>query len=72
MLSDDDVAANADPVPIRVGPVEVSAGCLLGQQAAAGEITAAELGRLWPELVAVRPQKVVFTGGEPAPALGHR
>jgi MoaA/NifB/PqqE/SkfB family radical SAM enzyme len=30
-----------------------------------GEMTAAELGHLWPELVAVRPQKVVFTGGEP-------
>ena len=30
-----------------------------------GELTTAELGRVWPELVAVRPQKVVFTGGEP-------
>jgi len=30
-----------------------------------GEMTAAELGHVWPELVAVRPQKVVFTGGEP-------
>jgi len=30
-----------------------------------GEMTAAELGRMWPELVAVGPQKVVFTGGEP-------
>ena len=29
------------------------------------EMTAAELRGLWPELVAVRPQKVVFTGGEP-------
>lgn len=30
-----------------------------------GEMTAAELARLWRELVALRPQKVVFTGGEP-------
>lgn len=29
------------------------------------EMTAAELRGLWPELVAVRPEKVVFTGGEP-------
>jgi MoaA/NifB/PqqE/SkfB family radical SAM enzyme len=28
-------------------------------------MNAAELGRVWPELVAVRPQKVVLTGGEP-------
>lgn len=30
-----------------------------------GEMTTAELRRLWPQLVAVRPQKVVLTGGEP-------
>lgn len=30
-----------------------------------GEMAASELGRVWPELVAVRPHKVVFTGGEP-------
>jgi MoaA/NifB/PqqE/SkfB family radical SAM enzyme len=29
------------------------------------EMTTNELARLWPELVALRPQKVVFTGGEP-------
>lgn len=29
------------------------------------EMTTAEFTRLWPEIVAVRPQKVVFTGGEP-------
>jgi MoaA/NifB/PqqE/SkfB family radical SAM enzyme len=28
------------------------------------EMTVTEFARLWPELVAVRPQKVVFTGGE--------
>jgi MoaA/NifB/PqqE/SkfB family radical SAM enzyme len=29
------------------------------------EITTEEFARFWPQLVAVRPQKVVFTGGEP-------
>ena len=29
------------------------------------EMTTAEFAGLWPEFVAVRPQKVVFTGGEP-------
>lgn len=29
------------------------------------EMTTADLARLWPEIVEVRPQKVVFTGGEP-------
>lgn len=29
------------------------------------ETTTDEFNRLWPEMVAVRPQKVVFTGGEP-------
>jgi MoaA/NifB/PqqE/SkfB family radical SAM enzyme len=29
------------------------------------EMTTAEFDRLWPEMVALRPQKVVFTGGEP-------
>ncbi len=29
------------------------------------EMTTAEFTRLWPEMVALRPQKVVFTGGEP-------
>lgn len=29
------------------------------------EMTTADLTRLWPEVVALRPQKVVFTGGEP-------
>jgi MoaA/NifB/PqqE/SkfB family radical SAM enzyme len=29
------------------------------------EMTTEEFTRLWPEIVAVRPQKVVFTGGEP-------
>jgi MoaA/NifB/PqqE/SkfB family radical SAM enzyme len=29
------------------------------------EMTTAEFARLWPEMVALRPQKVVFTGGEP-------
>jgi MoaA/NifB/PqqE/SkfB family radical SAM enzyme len=29
------------------------------------EMTTEEFTRLWPQLVAVRPQKVVFTGGEP-------
>jgi MoaA/NifB/PqqE/SkfB family radical SAM enzyme len=28
-------------------------------------MSAAEFARLWPEMVALRPQKVVFTGGEP-------
>jgi len=30
-----------------------------------GEMTTEEFARLWPEMVALRPQKVVFTGGEP-------
>ena len=29
------------------------------------EMTTAEFARVWPEMVALRPQKVVFTGGEP-------
>jgi MoaA/NifB/PqqE/SkfB family radical SAM enzyme len=29
------------------------------------ELTTEEFARLWPELVALRPQKVIFTGGEP-------
>ncbi len=29
------------------------------------EMTTEEFARLWPEMVALRPQKVVFTGGEP-------
>lgn len=29
------------------------------------EMTADDFTRLWPDMVAVRPQKVVFTGGEP-------
>jgi len=29
------------------------------------EMTTEEFTRLWPEMVALRPQKVVFTGGEP-------
>jgi cyclic pyranopterin phosphate synthase len=28
-------------------------------------MTTEEFARLWPEMVAVRPCKVVFTGGEP-------
>lgn len=30
-----------------------------------GELTAQELARSWPELVMLRPEKVIFTGGEP-------
>ncbi len=29
------------------------------------EMTTEEFARLWPEMVALRPQKVIFTGGEP-------
>jgi len=29
------------------------------------EMSTAELSRLWPDLVALRPDKVIFTGGEP-------
>ncbi|HEX8142333.1 MAG TPA: radical SAM protein [Pyrinomonadaceae bacterium] len=29
------------------------------------EMTTEEFGHLWPEMVAIRPQKVIFTGGEP-------
>jgi hypothetical protein len=29
------------------------------------EMTTAEFDRLWPEMVTLRPEKVVFTGGEP-------
>ena len=29
------------------------------------EMTAEEFDRLWPDMVAISPQKVVFTGGEP-------
>jgi len=38
---------------------------LAAGQASRGELSAATLARLWPQVVAVRPQKVVFTGGEP-------
>jgi MoaA/NifB/PqqE/SkfB family radical SAM enzyme len=30
-----------------------------------GELSAAEYAALWPDFVAVRPEKIVFTGGEP-------
>ena len=30
-----------------------------------GEMSAADLAPLWPQLAALRPSKVVFTGGEP-------
>src|SRR4029453_18700825 len=29
------------------------------------EMTAAEYRSLWPDLVALRPEKIIFTGGEP-------
>ena len=29
------------------------------------EMTSEEFGRLWPDLVALRPHKIIFTGGEP-------
>jgi len=30
-----------------------------------GEMTAMEYRRVWPDVVAARPKKIIFTGGEP-------
>ena len=29
------------------------------------QVATAEFARLWPEMVALHPEKVIFTGGEP-------
>jgi MoaA/NifB/PqqE/SkfB family radical SAM enzyme len=42
------------------------AGCYLAAgEASEREMSEAELTRLWPDMVALRPRKIVFTGGEP-------
>jgi MoaA/NifB/PqqE/SkfB family radical SAM enzyme len=66
-------AAREETVALRNVFLHVTKACnlrcdycyFLASRPLPGEMTAAELGRLWPQLVTVGPQKVVFTGGEP-------
>lgn len=66
-------AAPDDTVPLRNVFLHVTKACNLycsycyfsASRPLPNEMTTDELMRLWPEMVALRPQKVVFTGGEP-------
>lgn len=66
-------AAAEETVALRNVFLHVTAACNLrceycyfsASRPLPDEMSAAELAHVWPELVAVRPQKVVFTGGEP-------
>ena len=66
-------AAGGPPIGLRNVFLHVTKACNLhcdycyfsASKPLPGELTTAELGQVWPELVAVRPDKVVFTGGEP-------
>lgn len=63
----------AATVPIRNVYLHVTRACNLrcvycyfsASEALPDELSAVEFAALWPQLVALRPQKVVFTGGEP-------
>ncbi len=65
--------AQAETVALRNVFLHVTKACNLrcaycyfsASQPLPDEMTTAEFARLWPEMVALRPQKVVFTGGEP-------
>lgn len=67
------IESPAGTVPLRNIFLHVTRACnlrcsycyLAAGQANGGELSAAALARLWPQIVAVRPRKVVFTGGEP-------
>ena len=62
-----------DTVPLRNVLLHVTKACNLyckycyfsASRPLPDELTTDDFMRLWPEMVALRPQKVVFTGGEP-------
>ena len=66
-------AAVMGTVPLRSVFLHVTKACNLhcsycyfsARKPLPDEMTTEEFARLWPQLAAVRPQKVVFTGGEP-------
>ncbi len=65
--------ASTETVPIKSVFLHVTKACNLhctycyfsARKPLPDEMTTEEFTRLWPEMVAARPQKVVFTGGEP-------
>jgi MoaA/NifB/PqqE/SkfB family radical SAM enzyme len=65
--------SSTDTVPLRNVFLHVTKACNLycsycyfsASKPLPDEMTTDDLARLWPELAALRPQKVVFTGGEP-------
>jgi MoaA/NifB/PqqE/SkfB family radical SAM enzyme len=69
----DEPEAPAGTVPLRSVFLHVTKACNLScdycyfaaRRPLPDELTTAEYARLWPDLVAVRPAKVIFTGGEP-------
>lgn len=64
---------NAETVSLRNVFLHVTKACNLrceycyfsASRPLPDEMTTEELTRLWPDMVALRPEKVVFTGGEP-------
>ncbi len=68
-----DLESYSDTVTLRSVFLHVTKACNLrcsycyfsASQPLPNEMTTADFVRLWPELVALRPQRVVFTGGEP-------
>src|SRR5689334_16030831 len=66
-------ASPADTVPFRNVFLHVTKACNLhctycyfsAKKPLPDEMTTEDFARLWPEMVKVRPQKVIFTGGEP-------
>jgi radical SAM protein with 4Fe4S-binding SPASM domain len=65
--------APTETVPLRNVFLHVTKACNLyckycyfsARRPLSGEMTTEEFSGLWPEMVALRPQKVIFTGGEP-------
>lgn len=65
--------APTETIPLRNVFLHVTKACNLAcaycyfsaRKPLPDELTTTELTRLWPDLVALRPHKVIFTGGEP-------
>lgn len=65
--------SHADTVPVKNVFLHVTKACnrhcgycyFSASQPLPNEMTRMEFSRLWTDIVALRPQKVVFTGGEP-------
>jgi MoaA/NifB/PqqE/SkfB family radical SAM enzyme len=68
-----EISAADSPVALKTVFLHVTKACNLrcrycyfsASRPLPGELTSADFSRLWPGLVALRPRKIVFTGGEP-------